>query len=85
MGVVKAPARTYTDWIEMLGYPWCKYLHEAVMWPIHGQYRCRTCLRQHPVPWEERKQSFSQRHSARVHPEAHPQLSEGGSIYVRQS
>ena len=21
------------------------------MWPIHGQYQCRTCGRQYPVPW----------------------------------
>jgi hypothetical protein len=21
------------------------------MWPVNGQYRCRTCLRTYPVPW----------------------------------
>jgi hypothetical protein len=31
---------------------WCHTMHPAPMWPIHGEYRCRRCLRQHPVPWE---------------------------------
>lgn len=30
---------------------WCRLFHGAPMWPIHGYYRCSTCLRKHPVPW----------------------------------
>ncbi len=40
------------DWIGKLGSLWCRYLHTAVMWPIHGHYSCRVCLRRYPVPWE---------------------------------
>jgi len=21
------------------------------MWPVHGEYQCRTCGRRYPVPW----------------------------------
>ena len=31
---------------------WCKLMHQDAMWPIHGYYRCRSCLRQYPVSWE---------------------------------
>lgn len=30
---------------------WCKLFHGPPMWPIHGYYRCSTCLRMYPVPW----------------------------------
>jgi len=29
-------------------------MHNAPMWPIHGQYECRTCGRHHDVPWNSR-------------------------------
>jgi hypothetical protein len=32
-----------------LGAIWCGLMHESVMWPIHGQYRCRTCGRRYPA------------------------------------
>lgn len=35
-----------------LGQLWCTVAHDAVMWPMHGYYRCGVCLRLHPVPWE---------------------------------
>jgi hypothetical protein len=38
--------------IENLSRLWCKFAHSSVMWPIHGHYRCRTCLRLYAVPWE---------------------------------
>jgi hypothetical protein len=44
--------RPNNGWIETLRCLWCKCMHEAPMWPIHGSYRCRTCYRRHPVPWE---------------------------------
>jgi hypothetical protein len=31
---------------------WCRLMHGAPMWPIHGRYRCATCMRVYPVPWE---------------------------------
>jgi hypothetical protein len=37
--------------IERLGNWWCKFIHDAPTWPIHGQYECRTCGRHHPVIW----------------------------------
>ena len=36
---------------EKLGTLWCALMHDSTMWPIHGEYRCRTCGRHHPVPW----------------------------------
>lgn len=32
-----------------LGAIWCGLMHKSVMWPIHGQYRCRTCGRHYPA------------------------------------
>src|SRR5580692_8973281 len=34
-----------------LGAMWCGFMHDAPMWPIHGQYQCRTCGRHYPVQW----------------------------------
>jgi len=31
---------------------WCRMTHAGSMWPIHGEYRCATCLRIYPVSWE---------------------------------
>jgi hypothetical protein len=28
-----------------VGTIWCSLAHESVLWPIHGQYECRTCGR----------------------------------------
>jgi hypothetical protein len=30
---------------------WCRLMHDAAMWPIHGIYRCRTCGQSYPIPW----------------------------------
>jgi hypothetical protein len=30
---------------------WCGFMHDSPMWPIHGEYRCRTCGRSSPVGW----------------------------------
>jgi hypothetical protein len=37
---------------ESVRRQWCKAVHPAPMWPVHGFYRCRACWRLHPVPWE---------------------------------
>jgi hypothetical protein len=34
-----------------LGAIWCGFMHDSPMWPIHGQYQCRTCGRTYPVQW----------------------------------
>lgn len=31
---------------------WCRMMHEQAMWPMHGKYNCRQCLREYPVGWE---------------------------------
>ena len=31
---------------------WCEHMHASTMWPIHGKYRCGTCLREYPVEFE---------------------------------
>jgi len=32
---------------------WCRLMHTEPMWPLHGQYECRTCGRRYRVCWEE--------------------------------
>jgi hypothetical protein len=33
---------------------WCRKMHNEAMWPIHGKYVCKRCLREYPVAWEGR-------------------------------
>jgi len=33
---------------------WCRQMHREAMWPIHGKYVCKRCLREYPVEWEGR-------------------------------
>lgn len=35
-----------------IGEWWCLRMHDSVMWPSHGQYRCRTCFREYAVQFE---------------------------------
>jgi hypothetical protein len=37
---------------KKVGDAWCRIMHDSPMWPIHGQYQCRRCMRRFPVPWE---------------------------------
>jgi len=32
---------------------WCRTFHPETLWPVHGHYRCRACLRIYLVPWHE--------------------------------
>jgi hypothetical protein len=32
-----------------VGTLWCSLMHESVMWPVHGEYECRTCGRRYPA------------------------------------
>lgn len=41
--------REFIDRIQGL---WCEAMHERAMWPIHGKYRCATCLREYAVGFE---------------------------------
>ena len=50
-------AQTVQLGIERIGSWWCKLMHDAPMWPIHGQYECRNCGRYYPVPWSNRPNS----------------------------
>jgi hypothetical protein len=38
---------------------WCETMHDRVMWPIHGHYKCSTCLREYPVAFHDTE---AQRH-----------------------
>jgi hypothetical protein len=35
-----------------VGTLWCGLMHDAPMWPIHGQYQCGACGRRYSVPWD---------------------------------
>jgi len=35
--------------MERIKRLWCKRMHTSIMWPIHGLYRCSTCLREYNV------------------------------------
>jgi hypothetical protein len=53
MILISSNRRSSVGFLDKVGDLWCRYTHEAVMWPIHGHYQCRICLRQYPVPWAE--------------------------------
>jgi hypothetical protein len=36
---------------------WCERMHDGVMWPSHGKYRCRTCMREYAVEFEKSPRS----------------------------
>ena len=42
--------------LEKLGEASCGLMHDAPMWPVHGQYECRTCGRHYRVPWNAEQQ-----------------------------
>jgi hypothetical protein len=39
---------------------WCRKMHDEAMWPMHGRYVCRKCLREHRVVWESKSQAAEQ-------------------------
>ena len=43
--------------IDYISSVWCALFHSDVMWPIHGHYVCRQCLRQFPIPWEPQRRA----------------------------
>jgi hypothetical protein len=32
---------------------WCEQMHSAILWPIHGKYRCAKCHREYPATFED--------------------------------
>jgi hypothetical protein len=59
-------------------------MHDSPMWPIHGEYECRTCGRRYPVLWA----GTAKRGLARISPplrifEPVPGLTYGRSARVR--
>jgi hypothetical protein len=45
------PTAAWKEAASKLGAMWCGFMHGSPMWPIHGQYQCRTCGRRYPVQW----------------------------------
>jgi hypothetical protein len=45
--------------IDNVSRIWCVMLHSDLMWPIHGHYCCRRCLRQYRIRWNAEEQSFA--------------------------
>ena len=37
--------------IESIGNWYCRKFHSGIYWAGTGEYRCKVCLRLHPVPW----------------------------------
>jgi hypothetical protein len=48
---------------------WCRHMHNGAMWPMHGRYLCRQCLREHPIAWED-VPAEPVRHASRAVPAA---------------
>ncbi len=50
--------------LDQVGQLWCQMTHREVMWPVHGAYRCRVCLRSYQVPFAAEAEIPHARHSA---------------------
>ena len=44
--------RFFNSVSSTLGELWCQAMHPDAMWPVNGEYQCRTCLRKYKVAWE---------------------------------
>lgn len=44
-------ASSVSSLISKAGDVWCGLMHNDIMWPVEGRYRCRTCFREYPVNW----------------------------------
>lgn len=45
------------NFLERFSEAWCQLTHRGAMWPMHGVYRCRECMRVYDVPWAAAKQA----------------------------
>jgi hypothetical protein len=52
------------DLMNQIETIWCEQMHTAVMWPIHGKYRCGTCLREYTVEFEALERPVIEHRSA---------------------
>jgi hypothetical protein len=50
--MLRTASRTF-EAAQQLGSLWCSLAHTGTMWPIHGEYRCRTCGRRYRVAWAD--------------------------------
>jgi hypothetical protein len=48
--------RLFYSTCSTLGELWCQAMHSDAMWPVKGEYQCRTCFRRYPVAWEAHAQ-----------------------------
>lgn len=44
--------RFFQSLTSSLGSMWCQTMHPDAMWPVNGEYQCKTCLRKYRVAWE---------------------------------
>lgn len=44
--------RMFQSATTTLGSMWCQVMHSDAMWPVNGEYQCRTCFRKYRVAWE---------------------------------
>lgn len=42
----------FSSFCSSLGEMWCQAMHSDTMWPVKGEYQCKTCLRKYRVAWE---------------------------------
>lgn len=40
------------DLLNTIERVWCETMHDRVMWPIHGKYRCSTCFREYAAAFD---------------------------------
>jgi hypothetical protein len=53
LGLIDTKDNPMRDLWNRASMGWCRTFHPEPLWPVHGQYRCRACLRMYPVPWQE--------------------------------
>lgn len=58
---------------------WCRLMHPAPMWPVHGHYCCPACWREYAVPWEVRPVPVTVNRIGHVSRSEHPRIG-GGRI-----
>jgi hypothetical protein len=63
-----------------LSIGWCRMFHLEPFRPVHGHYRCPTCLRSYPVPWQEGDDFTGRERATTLWPANHP-LTDTGARY----
>lgn len=61
----------FTDLQSRIGTLWCSLAHESVMWPVHGEFECRSCGRHYPAFAEAPIGSPAGESAVRRTPQAH--------------